>query len=88
MSRKFSIVQSINLNKIHNEIDEYILLNNCFDPYIFMSEETIREIEKEFPIVEYTDSTLKPKYKGKEGTFVGYKVFVNNDLNFGIVEIR
>jgi hypothetical protein len=53
-----------------------------------MSEETIKAIEKEFPIVEYIDSSLKPKYKGKEGTFVGYKVFINNDLNFGIVEIR
>ncbi len=87
MSRKFSIVQSINLNKIHNEIDEYILQNNCFDPYIFMSDETIEAIMQEFPAT-YLDPSLKTECKGVKGTYAGYKVFINNNLKFGIVEIR
>lgn len=87
MSKKFSIVQSINLNKIHKEIDEYILQTNCFEPYLFMSEKTIDAITKEYNIA-YTDSSLESKTRGVKQTYTGYKVFVNNDLKFGIVEIR
>lgn len=86
MSKKFSIVQSINLNKIHNEIDDYILQTNCFEPYLFMNEETIEAIAKEYP-VPYSDS-LDSENKGVKGTHIGYKVFINNDLKFGEVEIR
>ena len=87
MSKKFSIVQPINLNKIHNEIDDYILQTDCFEPYLFMSEKTIEAIVKEYSLT-YSDSSLKSESKGVKGTYVGYKVFVNNDLKFGIVEIR
>lgn len=89
MSKKFSIVQSININKIYKEINEYILQNNCFEPYIFMNEETIEAIIKETPVTEnISDSSPKLKHDGVIGAYAGYKVFINNDLSFGIVEIR
>ena len=91
MSRIFSIMTTINLDKLDREIEEYIQCSGNFDPYIFMSEDTMGAIEKEFPTTEYTeclDPSLKSKYKGVEATYTGYKVFVNNDLKYGIVEIR
>ena len=91
MSKKFSIMTTINFDKLDREINEYVKCNGNFDPYIFMSEDTIKAIEDEFPTTEYTeclDPSLKSKYKGVEATYTGYKVFVNNDLKFGIVEIR
>lgn len=87
MSKKFSIVQSINLNKIHNEIDDYIIQNNCFEPYLFMSEETIKAITDEFDL-KYSGISFESDSRGVKGTYTGYKVFINNDLKFGIVEIR
>lgn len=87
MSKKFSIVQSINLNKIHNEIDDYILQTNCFNPYIFMSDKTKDAILQEF---EEKYNTVRPisEDRGKVGKYTGYKVFIDNDLEFGMVEIR
>lgn len=87
MSKKFSIIQQINLNKIHNEINDYILQTNCFDPYIFMSDRTKDAILQEF---EERYSTVRPVSEGRGavGTYTGYKVFIDNDLEFGMVEIR
>lgn len=87
MSKKFSIVQLINLNKIHTEINDYILQTGCSDPYLFMNEKTLEEITKEY-LLTYSDSSLKSECKGKKGAYSGYRVFVNNDLKFGTVEIR
>lgn len=87
MSKKFSIVQRINLNKIHNEVDDYILQTNCFEPYLFMSEETTKAIIDEFNL-KYSGTSFESESKGMKGAYPSYKVFVNNDLEFGIVEIR
>jgi len=87
MSKKFSIIQQINLNKIHNEVDDYILQTNCFEPYLFMNEKTIKAILEEYGAT-YPDSSLASEDGGVKGTYPSYKVFVNNDLKFGIVEIR
>ena len=94
MSRKFSIVlSSIDLKKIDTEIYEYKKLNGCLEPYLFMNEETARAIETEVGIyydVMPCDNSLLKKYttNGVCATYTGYKVFVNNDLKFGVVEIR
>ena len=87
MSRKFTIVRTLDIDKIIEEIDSYVMITGEFNPYIFMSEETSKAIEKEV-MVEWLDPSLKSNYKGKEVTFAGCKVFINNDLKFGVVEIR
>lgn len=90
MSR-FSIV-AIDLSKIDNEISKYININGNFDPYIFMSENTAKAIENEVGAHDIViDDDLPNKRNTKDGvyaTYTGYKVFINNDLKFGIVEIR
>ena len=94
MGRKFSIVATIDLSRIDDEIEEYVSLNGSFDPYIFMNEDTVRAIENEVgahDIVVVDGIDLSNKRNTKDGmyaTYSGYKMFINNDLRFGIVEIR
>lgn len=96
MSRKFSITVTtvtIDLSKIDDEITKYINLNGNFNPYIFMNEDTARAIENEVGahdiVVGGVDLPNKRNTKdGMYATYSGYKVFINNDLRFGIVEIR
>lgn len=88
---KFAIIITVALEKIDEEIQEYIQQNGHFvEPYLFMSEDTAKAIEAEVAKNIYTDS-LPNKKNTKDGvyaTYTGYKIFINNDLKFGIVEIR
>ena len=96
MSRKFSIIATIDFNKLDNEIGEYVKRNGNFDPYIFMSEDTAEAIKNEYEVeygldVKDINSNVNPKGDIKNGVkamYCGYKVFINNDLRYGIVEIR
>lgn len=95
---KFSIT-TIDLDKISKEIQYYKIKNNDgLDPYIFMSDETIGAIERELGAYELcicgwaTDNkTLSNRLNNASkvyGTYMGCKLFINNDLKFGVVEIR
>lgn len=93
MSRKFSIVATVDLSRIDEEITRYVNLSCNFDPYIFMNEDTARAIEEEVGahdiVIDGVDLSNKRNTKdGVCATYSGYKVFINNDLRFGIVEIR
>lgn len=95
MSRKFSIIKTIDLNKIDEQIKEYKMLHLYGDaPYLFMNEDTAKRIEIEVGAdnIVIDNDTLANKIKNTKGgvyaTYTGYKVFINNDLKFGIVEIR
>ena len=92
MSKKFSIVTTIDVGKIDEEITKYVNLNGNFDPYIFMNEDTASVITNEVGVDIVIDSNDLPhKRNAKNGisaSYAGYKVFINNDLTFGIVEIR
>ena len=88
MGERFSIVKTINIDKIFEEIDNYIMITGETNPYIFMNEDTSKAIDDEVGIVKWIDPSAKSNYKGIEATFTGYKIFINNDLKFGIVEIR
>lgn len=87
MSKKFSIVQSIDLNKMHNEIRNYMSQTDCSEPYLFMSEKTIEEVLRECPeTYPYASKVFADRCV--MGIYTGYKVFVDNDLELGMVEIR
>lgn len=94
MSKKFSIVTTIDISRIDQEITKYVNLNGDFDPYIFMNEDTARAIENEVGahdiMIDGVDLPNKRNAKdgGMYATYSGHKVFINNDLRFGIVEIR
>lgn len=98
MSTKFSIT-TIDLNKISKEIAYYKNKNNNgLDPYIFMSDETVGAIERELDAYrlcihgwEIDNKSLANRLNNTSkvyGTYMGCKLFINNDLKFGVVEIR
>ena len=88
----FSIITSINFDKLDKEIEEYIMRTGNHNPYIFMSNDTADAIANEFKVefgIPVTDTYSNVRVKDDvRATYTGYKVFVNNDLKFGIVEIR
>jgi hypothetical protein len=93
MNKKFSIVTAININKIFEELDNYINQEGYYDlPYLFMSEDTAKTIEKEFGVYSCSYDTQflsnKNKKNGAYAEFIGYKVYINNDLAYGVIEIR
>ena len=87
MNVKFCIT-TIDLFKIDEEIKRYVNKNKGVEPYLFISENTMDAIKRETGYDEILDPSLKPSHKGVVATYSGYKVFINNDLNFGVVEIR
>ena len=91
MSLKFSIMDTINFDRLDSAIDNYVIQNGSY-PYIFMSEDTAsaieNDIEKQFGF-NPSDSNSNIKLKnGTKALYCGYKVFINNDLKLGTVEIR
>lgn len=86
MNKTFSIA-SVDLFKICNEIEFCKREYDGYEPYIFMSENTLSAIESATDDVDFLDPAPIIS-KGINATYSGYKMFINNDLQFGIVEIR
>ena len=93
MSKKFSIVKEIDLDKLRKQIELYRYKTGESNPYLFMNNKTIEQIcdivmpdltiykTLGRPIAIYNSNNLI-------GFFEGYKVFGDNTLSFGEVEIR
>ena len=86
MSKKFSIVRTkIDINKLLNNIKEYSIIN-MVKPYLFMNKDTIDELILQ---VGYKPGGLWGVQSSSMcGYFQGHKVFCDNTLSFGEVEIR
>lgn len=93
MNKKFSII-TINIEKIFKELDNYInQYGYYYSPYLFMSDATAKAIENEYINYDYLKydarlSSNKNKESGAYAEFAGHKVYINNDLSYGVVEIR
>ena len=81
----FVVQHKIDYIKLDRQIDNYYIEHNN-SPYIFMNEDTIDCIVK--------DTGMSPNglhgvnTKGLCGRFQGNKVFCDNTLSFGEVELR
>ena len=85
MSEKFSIVKTIDLEKLNIKIDGYIHKTGETNPYIFMNRDTADAITCDvIPHIHISANRLS----GVMGRYCGYKVFMDNELKFGEVEIR
>ena len=86
MSKKFSIVKTkIDISKLINNIEEYSIIHMT-NPYLFMNKDTIDEL---ISIVGYSpDGLFGSQSSSMCGYFQGHKVFCDNTLKFGEVEIR
>ena len=86
MSEKFSIVNRLDLYRLENEVKVYIMRTNEKNPYIFMSNETIEAIFETNKFLPYMSHKSQPNKM--VARFEGYKVFEDNELKFGEIEIR
>lgn len=87
VNRKFSIAQRINLDELEDKIDRYVRLTGETNPYLFMNQNTINAI----PTVDdtlYNLRQINAKVNGIAGYYQGYKIFRDDTLDFGEVEIR
>ena len=87
----FSIVENINVNKLNVKIAEFVYREE-HEPYIFANKETLDElvkpIEQELKFVSAATgavSTFKARLVGK---YQGNKMFEDNTLKFGEIELR
>ena len=95
MNKKFSILKSLDTNKLDKQIEEYESATGEV-PYLFMSNSTGNAMLKEVcvncdSVIYATDFTemLRIMHPGAAiGAYKGYKIYENNDLSFGEVEIR
>ena len=85
MKISFSIVQTIDIEKLICEIDHFIHATGDSSPYIFMSKDTANAITYDVASrVEMGNFGCS----GVIGRFYGYKVFEDNSIKFGKVEIK
>ena len=87
MSKKFSIIiNKIDTKKIIEEVAKYILANNNTKPYIFINKDTIDKLISQ---IGYDSKGLMGSQSDYLcGYFSGCKVFCDNTLSFGEIEIR
>lgn len=86
MSKKFSITKTkIDINKLVTNIEEYSIVN-MIKPYIFINKDTINELISQIGCK--TDGLWGTQLSSMCGYFQGYKVFCDNTLGFGEIEIR
>ena len=90
MSRKFSIIKTVDLNKLNMQIDDYKCETYEENPYIFANGETIKAMCVTSLSLDNSQpmgfASLKSSFK--RGKYEGYKIFQDDDLPFGEVEIR
>ena len=80
MVDKFSIINRIDLTKLDEEIDKF-KMRNGYNPYIFMSFKTMEEINNVTGANLNCFIMIINKYKG-------LKVFEDDELDFGKIELR
>lgn len=84
MNRRFSIIKKIDITKLNNEIYNYIKDTGKENPVLFMNEDTIMEISNEIdPSCKYNPYTLG----GIVAAYCGFKIYFDDRLKFGEVEI-
>ena len=91
MSKKFSIIKTMDLDKLYEEIGVY----NCKyvnEPYIFANDKTIDAIVAEMfskvTVYERVSTSARDKTASPRCKCYGCKVFADNTLEFGEIELR
>ena len=89
----FSIVEKINANRLNEKIAEFVYREG-YEPYIFANKETldtlVKPIEPEVNFITSPTGNVRI-YTGKSclvGKYQGNKMFENDTLKFGEIELR
>jgi hypothetical protein len=87
MSKKFFIVKKIlDAYELARKVSDYIYSTGETNPYIFMNRDTLDVLSSQgFDICCNRSAKCAYTYVSE---YEGYKVFTDNELSFGEVEIR
>lgn len=87
MNRKFSIIQKIDMTELDRMINKYKCSTGEENPYLFMNKSTIDVIPTDDDVLDNLRQVCA-NVNGIAGYYCGYKVFRDDTLDFGEVEIR
>ena len=89
MRDKFSIIKQLDTEKLNEKIADFVY-ENGHDPYIFVNNATLEELMKpcKQEMVFTSFDGKKTLYKGLICKYQGYRMFEDNDLEFGEIELR
>jgi hypothetical protein len=77
----------LNESKLEQAIDKYECTTNE-ESYLFMNQDTANTLEKQSGCKECELELLSKRNSSMIGRYTGHKVYINDDLEFGEVEIR
>lgn len=87
----FSIVDKINVDKLNTKIAEFVYREG-HEPYIFANKETldalVKPIEQESKFVSKATGIVSSFKSCFIGKYQGNKMFEDNTLKFGEIELR
>ena len=87
----FSIVDKINMNKLNTKVEDFICRKG-YQPYIFANKETLdaltNPLEQEIKCVSLTADITSSFKTCLIGRYRGNKVFRDDTLKFGEIELR
>ena len=87
----FSIVDKINVNKLNTKIAEFVYREG-HKPYIFANKETLDALtkpnEQELKFVSAANGTVSSFKACLVGKYQGNKMFRDDTLKFGEIELR
>ena len=88
---KFSIVKELDIMKLNEKLSEFFNIKGYF-PKIFASNETLEALSKPYvqkmKRIEFVDGGVLAKAEGLIGEYQGYKIFEDNTLKYGEIELR
>ena len=88
MAEKFSIIKQLDTEKLNEKI-AYFVYENGHEPYIFANNTTLETLMKPCKEMVFTSfEGKKTLCKGLVGKYQGYKMFEDNTLDFGEIELR
>ena len=89
MDEKFPIVQKIDTVRLNNMIDKYRYFNSETNPYLFMSIHTFDVISaSSIDDITFDMNQSRAIANGITGYYHGYKIFRDDTLGFGEIEVR
>ena len=87
----FSIVDKININKLNTKVEEFIYRKG-HRPYIFANKETldalVKPIEQELKFISASTGVVSSFKTCLVGKYQGNKMFEDDTLKFGEIELR
>lgn len=83
MRNNFRIIDVININALNCNIEDFECKNG-YSPYVFMNRDTIGELIRAFVLPD----NMSPESNFLCCEYMGRKVFCDNTLDYGEVELR